>query len=774
MARAASPRRVPPRSGRLRGPTSSPVTIHWDRWGVAHVRGAATGDVFVGLGYAMAQERLWQLDYMRRQARGELAAILGPSALGHDRALRAIGIGPTAERDAAHLPRDVAEALDGLTAGINLWTERVRALPIEFDLLGYRPTPWRPADSIAIWKYRWWRLTGRLENVALAEAARRLLPPELEAAFMATELGEETIVPDAGSAAAGGREGEAAAALADAALAATPPGTLTGSDSGEGSNNWVVGPSKSTTGQPILCTDPHQPFAVPGEWFEAQLTGPGLDAIGAIYVGTPGIYLGRNRRVAWGVTNHVAPARDVYLEAPGAAVPDREEQIEVAGAASERIVVRKTPRGPVISDVAGLLPEVPGAEGATLSLAWVGHRLGTGFDAMLALQRARDAGEVLSALALWPCPPLNFVYADADGRIGYHVAAHVPIRERGGRGFRRGDDPADAWQGDLPFDRLPRLADPPRGWVATANNPPWASTDRHYVSLAAWSDGYRMRRIRERLTAAEKLSPAEVADVQADVHSIRARDLTPALLGRLAGSARADVRRAARYLEGWRFEFATDSVAASLFAAFWDAWRAEIARARFSERLASLAVPQCGALGRRILLGDDPGWFTDRQVDHHVERAFVHGLERLTRLAGPRPALWRWGRLHTIEQRHPLAGRPGAPKLNVGPRPTGGGATVRAAGYAEHGPFHVVGGSIYRMVVDFSQPGLARATTSLGQSGHPSSRHYRDQTALWLADSYKPLWMDEADVLANLEGTTVLAPRGRAGRFSRALNVSEH
>jgi penicillin amidase len=749
MARAASPRRLPPRSGRLRGPTSSPVTIHWDRWGVAHVRGAAARDVFVGLGYAMAQERLWQLDYMRRQARGQLSAILGPSALGHDRALRTIGIGPTAERDAAHMPHDVAEALDGLTAGINLWTERVRALPIEFDLLGYRPTPWRPADSIAIWKYRWWRLTGRLENVALAEAARRLLPPELEAAFMATELAEETIVPDAGSAAAGGREGEAAAA--------------TGSDSGEGSNNWVVGPSKSTTGRPILCTDPHQPFAVPGEWFEAQLTGPGLDAIGAIYVGTPGIYLGRNRRVAWGVTNHVAPARDVYLEAPSAAVPDRAEQIEVAGAAPERIVVRKTPRGPVISDVGGLVPEVPGAEGATLSLAWVGHRLGTGFDAMLALQRARDAGEVLSAFALWPCPPLNFVYADADGRIGYHVAGRVPIRERGGRGFRRGDDPADAWQGDRPFERLPRLADPPRGWVATANNPPWASTDRHYVSLAAWSDGYRMRRIRERLTAAAKLSPAEVADVQADVHSIRARDLTPALLGHLAGSARADVRPAARYLEGWRFEFTTDSVAASIFAAFWDAWRAEIARARFPERLAWLAVPQCGALGRRILLGDDPGWFTDRQIGHHVERAFVHGLERLTRLAGPRPALWRWGRLHTLEQRHPLAGRPGAPKLNVGPRPTGGGATVRAAGYAEHGPFHVVSGSIYRMVVDFSQPGLARATTSLGQSGHPSSRHYRDQTALWLADSYKPLWMDEADILANLEGTTVLAPRGPAG-----------
>src|SRR5205085_7255972 len=141
----------------------------------------------------------------------------------------------------------------------------------------------------------------------------------------------------------------------------------------------------------------------------------------------------------------------------------------------------------------------------------------------------------------------------------------------------------------------------------------------------------------------------------ADVCSIRARDLTPPLLAILARSDRPDVQAAIAHFEGWGCEYTTDSVAASIFAAFWDAWRTEIARARFPERLVPLAVPQSGALGRRLLLGDDPGWFSDRQVDHHVERAFVHGLERLARLAGPRPALWRWGRLHTLEQRHPLA-----------------------------------------------------------------------------------------------------------------------
>src|SRR6186713_1119589 len=196
MARTASPRRVPPRSGRLRGPVSSPVTIHWDRWGVAHVKAEATRDVFVGLGYAMAQERLWQLDYIRRLARGELAAVLGPSATASDRAMRTLGLARTAERDWGRVPAEVGEALEALTRGINLWTERVEALPVEFGLLGYTPTLWRPADSIAIWKYRWWYNTGRLEQIALAELATTLLPSELEAAFLAAEWGHETIVGD--------------------------------------------------------------------------------------------------------------------------------------------------------------------------------------------------------------------------------------------------------------------------------------------------------------------------------------------------------------------------------------------------------------------------------------------------------------------------------------------------------------------------------------------------------------------------------------------------
>ena len=743
--------KLPRRDGNVRAPVRSPVTVRWDTWGIPHLRAESLSDLYVALGYAMAQERLWQLDYVRRQARGRLAAILGPEALPGDRRVRIVGIGRAAEAAAADLPGEVAAVLEALAAGINAWAERAvaaRVLPLEFDLLDYEPEPWWPADSIAVWKYRWWTLTGRLEGIAAFEAAKRILPPDLYAAFAAVELGEETIVPGSG------------------------PVAAPGDDVAEGSNNWVVAGSRTTTGAPVLCSDPHNPFGTPSQWFEAQLTcaGPGVDAAGAIYVGTPGIYLGRNRHVAWGVTNHTAPARDLFVEEVHPTDPTlyrdgdawrrfevEREEIAVRGAPPETLEVRRTVRGPVAN---ALVPRLAAADEPPLSLAWVGAGPETGFDAMLALHRATCARQVLGALALWPCPPLNFVYADRAGRIGYHVAGWIPRRTAGGRGFRRASDPADAWRGYVPFEKLPQVADPGQGWIATANNVPW-SADPHYLSMGAWAAGYRHRRIRERLETGAKLSPAEVGAIQADVLDARAFDLRPALLRAIAGAADPLVAEAARALEAWDCRYSPESVGASVFAAFWARWTERVALARFPAHLAPLVATQVGAVARRCLLGDDPGWFAPGDATAQVRTAFADAVAWLRELAGPEVAGWQWGSLHRVTFAHPL-GHVGAlaDLLSIGPHPTSGGPTVRAAGYEGSGerPFAVVGGSTYRLLADLSAPDLAWSTTTAGQSAHPASPHYRDQTALWLSDPRHPLWMGEADVLANLEGVTRLIP----------------
>lgn len=773
--------KVPPKSGPVAAVVGAPVTIGWDRWGLAHIRAGRRRDLFFGLGYATAQECLWRLDYCRRLARGELAAVLGPGAVRSDRAMRLIGIGRHVDQLARTLPEAVAEALEGLAAGINRWIEQAvdaRLMPVEFDWLGYVPAPWTPADSLACWKHRWWTLTGRLENLAIGEAARRHLPPELLAAFMATELGEETIVPDPAPGAPGvsgaPRAGASGSVPGSGRAAEGVPG---GADDGEGSNNWVVAGKRTTTGYPVLCSDPHNPFGQPGQWFQAQLTlaDGSLDAVGAIYAGLPGMYLGRNRHIAWGFTNHVASARDLYVETVDPGRPGlyleggawrpfdvEHARIEIRGQTSEDLEIRRTVRGPVAN---ALLPDLEGPAGGVgdgstgrsadrgpaagtgrgrdgeqppITLRWSGLEVGSGLEALLGLNAAATVEGALDALSGWPCPILNAVVADDRGRIAYHVVGRVPRRAEAARRYRRADDPADAWQGFVDYDKLPQLADPPRGWIASANQPPWRRDPPglSYLAGGAWADGGRMRRIRRRLTGEgeRKYSPAELGAIQADDLSERAVELMPALLRLLrgapasagtgasavptgsgtaagaAGAAAADPResiataegvptqtptgptvspalmqRAAVLLEAWDGRFSLESSAPAVWVAFWDAWQRRVAAARFPAHLVSLTQGQAGAVARALLTGRDttPPWFAAGRggdVASEVRAAFAEGVAWVARHFGEAPDGWQWGRHHIVTWRHVLS--------EQGPE-----AQRRAAGALfDVGPFPTTGG----------------------------------------------------------------------------------
>ncbi|MBI2942067.1 MAG: penicillin acylase family protein [Chloroflexi bacterium] len=760
-ARAYFRSKLPISAGKVEettGLVQAAVRIRRDSWGIAHIAAEGERDLFFGLGYAMAQDRLWQLDYQRRLVRGELAAVLGRRTLASDRAVRTLGIGAVGDRAWETAPADVCEMLAALAAGINRWMEQVGdRRPVEFEILGYEPAPWRPADSIAIWKHRWWTLTGRLESSILYEAARRTLPPALFDAFQAVELGDETIVPEVSHPTGLGCFGNRG-------------GNWGGGSPDEGSNNWVVGGTHTTTGAPALCSDPHNPFSAPSQWFEAQLTCPEFDAAGAVYIGTPGLYLGRNRSVAWGLTNHAITVRDLYQEEIGPDRPDHyregdawrpfeveRQRIAIAGEPDDILEIRRTVRGPIVGELLprgstmGSGPEPP------ISLRWIGAEVPSGFEASLALLRARSATDVLAALRQWPCPPLNYVYADASGDLGYHAAGLVPRRVRSGYGLRRASDPDDAWDGLIPFDELPHIANPPRGWVATANNVPW-TRDHWYLESGAWSDGYRAHRIRERLTAKDVLAPEEVAAVQADVHGVRARDLVPALLALVEPADDPIVQQATHTLRRWDREFSVASVGASIWAAFWAEWCLALARARFPEPLVEFAAAKVGEVGRRLLLGEPLPWFPSGDPGDEVRRAFGAARQSLTRWGGPDPRAWRWGKLHQVTHPHPLATTPELAALfSTGPLPTSGGQTVRAAGHGLTVPFTVISGSTYRFLADLSRPDRMVSVQTLGQSAHLGSPHYRDQTRLWLEDRYHPLWMSEEDVLAHLEGETVIS-----------------
>ncbi len=597
-----------------------------------------------------------------------------------------------------------------------------------------------------MWKWRWWMLTGRLGILAVAEAGKRHLSPDQFDAFMVAEANEETIVPS------------------------DEPARTGGHDTGEGSNNWAVGGSRTDSGGAILATDPHNGVDLSRQWYQAQLTVPGIDAIGAFFLGTPGIYLGHTRCTAWGVTNHTASARDLYVETISADNPRlylergewqsltvREEVLEVKARPDETFQVRETSRGPLVE---AFVPKVEARDLPPVSLRWLGAEATTGFESMLALERSQSLDDVVGALEQWPFPLLNFVFADGEGRVGYYAAGQVPHREETFRGFRDAQREDHGWNGVIPFDAMPRLVRPERDWVASANNPPWGGSGS-YLSLGSWSDGYRFRRIRTRIEEKTNHTLETVGAIHADITLARAVDLAPVVAKLAAKSRRKEIRDWSTILNGWDGTYGVDEIAPTLFTAFWDTWLKRVARARFPGALVSMVKDRCGSVARRLLMGERLDWF-DEGVDVEAEAigAIEDALRWLKQDVGGRKSQWRWGRLHTVTFGHPVAKTPALRKLlTVGPVETSGATgTVRAAGHSVAEPFVVTGLSTYRMVVDLSDPAHGKATTAGGQSGHPASPHYRTQTDLWLADEYHPMLMDPVDVDQNLKGRLVINP----------------
>jgi penicillin amidase len=407
------------------------------------------------------------------------------------------------------------------------------------------------------------------------------------------------------------------------------------------------------------------------------------------------------------------------------------------------------------------LPDIGGPP-QTITLRWTGVEVGSGLTAMHALNRAGSVDEAIEAMRGWPSTVVNGLVADVEGNIGYHVAGFVPRRREAARHYRDATDPGDVWRGYLPFDELPHAVNPVQGWLASANQPPWRRDPPNFTYLrgAAWADGGRMRRITQRLEAGgtpgvdgvAKMTPEQIASIQGDVFSVRAAELVPHLLRRLdkvpAGTNDADAESVVRdVLAGWDYNFTIESPAPSVWVAFWERWIRRVAAVRFPERQVNLAATQAGAVARLALLGDPGGvaWFGDHDVDSAVAEAASAALGWLRETLGPSPADWRWGQAHTITWEHALATQgprevraDAAALFNVGPFPTSGGPVVRAAGYSTAHPFQVPSGATYRLVADLSPNGGMVATSTTGQSGHPSSPHYADQASLWLGDRYHP------------------------------------
>lgn len=760
---------VPTGKGTLALPgLSAPVEVLRDGKGVPHIMAANLGDAYFALGHAHAQDRLFQMEFMRRVGAGRVAEVVGTRfgswAVDIDRMMRTLGLYRRAESSLAALPPETREALDRYAAGVNAYLATRRdALPIEFQLLRLEPEPWRPADSLVWGKLMALQLSGnyreelrnaRLLQTFTSDRIRDLYPeaPADSPVTLAAELKDLRF---------------------DRALATLPD---LGPDLA--SNEWLVDGRGTVTGKPILANDPHLGLEAPILWYLARIVTPEVTIAGGTVPGVPMHVLGHNGHVAWGFTTTHSDTQDLFVErldpqdstrylTPGGAEPfrTRNEVIRIAGQPDLTITVRETRHGPVISDVDG---GTGAPAGHVMALAFTGlveddstagglHRL----------TLARSVAEASVALTLHKAPQQNVVYADTSGATAFMAPALVPIRRKGdGRTPVPGWTGEYDWTGTIPYDELPRALDPPSGRIVNANNRVVGPDYPHHLA-SEWPDPVRARRIGQMLDRDVTLSVDRAATQQMDAVSLHARALLPVLLPTRPGNEREV--QALALLRSWDGTMARDRAEPLIYA--W--WLRELVRRLTADELGELfpAYWDLRAEAVRHMLTEAQGWCDDvstptpESCADALSASLATALAAITKRHGNDMSGWSWGLEHKAVLNHRLLGK--IPVLGSlfdlsvatdGDVHTVNRGTTRVA--SNEAPFSHVHGPGFRAVYDLADLANSRFVIATGQSGNPLSPHWGDFTTLW-ADGGAVTLAGTSDQL-------------RAGGAERLLLTPEH
>jgi penicillin amidase len=706
-----------------------PVEVLRDRWG-----------------FVAAQDRLFQMDMWRRQGTGETAEVLGPTAVDADRFARLIRFRGDMELEWASYSPDTKRIAVAFTGGINAFIDQAAGkLPIEFQMLGMAPKKWRPEDVLGrmsgIYMSQNFRnevLRAQLVAAVGADKARRLAPVDPPRAYGPAPGLDLTGID---------QRVLAGYTAALKLLQHEPPKTE--------SNNWVVAGSRSVSGKPLLASDPHRAIALPSLRYLVHLYAPGWNVIGSGEPGLPGVAIGHNEHIAWGITIVGTDQADIYVEEtnPNKAreyrVGERwekmtvvHETLHVKGEGKPRAVeLRFTRHGPVLFEDPSKL--------RAFALKWAGSEPGgAAYLGSLAVDRAGNVKEFLQALGSWKVPGLNFVYADRAGTIGWVAAALTPVRKNhdgllpvpGAGGFE--------WQGYLPVAELPQRFNPKGGFVATANHNILPEKYAHGIGYE-FAPPYRYQRVKDRLAAKEKWNLADFRAIQHDDLS-----LPGVALGRLLKTVPIEDKALETYvrlLAEWDGRLTIDSRAGPLYAAWLkelqDAFYAPHAPKELKGALATLS-------GLPVMLEalENPSelWFGSEPAasrDRLVRATFARAVEKAKKLPQ------RWGALHTVTFRHPL----GSP-FHLGPveRPSDGNAPNNTR-YDDK--FQQIHGATYRQLFDLADWDRALATSAPGQSGQPGSPHYADLLPLWASADYFPLAYSRAKVEEVTSHRLTLRPR---------------
>lgn len=755
-------RPLPVTSGTLTMPgLTAAVSVLRDSHGVPHIFAQTRADALQALGYLHASERLFQMEMNRRAGQGRLAEVLGEDKLPIDKFTRTLGIYDLAQKSFTHYSPEVQALFRAYAAGVNAWLQANQdKLPAELVLLGIKPEPWQPADSVVWGKLMALQLS---KNMALEKLRARLLgriaPDIMSILFPGLNLNDPITT-------------QPRAVQKTGLDVYEQLGAITGLAHGA-SNEWAISGSLTASGKPILANDPHLSLEAPILWYLARIVLPDDEMKGASIPGLPGLLLGQNSSIAWGMTTTGSDVQDLFVETlaecdPSAYIDNtvagaegatpfyvQNETIKVKNKPALELKIRSTRHGPVLSDIDPELAQMAG-ECKVMALGFTALRDDdrTG-EAIITINQAKNWDAFNQALVMYQAPPQNLIYADRDGNIGFVAAGMVPVRKPGsGYGLMPADGTSDAndWIGFVPPSEWPRRYNPSAGYVFNANNAVTGPGFMYWYG-ADYEEAFRARRLQELFDQGGAHDLDRSAAMQADHVSLAARELVPYLQKLLPEEDRQ--RQALKLLAGWDFVMDRNRPEPLIF----EAWLFELNKILFTNKLGDPLTEKNALKATQVssILGGDgqPNFCAKQDVicGTEMQQALVNALDWIESRQGRDMTQWRWGQEHQATLTHKVYRHVPILKnlTDLGVPSSGGFYTLdRGGSFGMEAPaiFARNHGGGFRAIYDLADPATSRFMITTGQSGHIFSPHYGDLVGLWNEVKYMTLSGDQAALQA--------------------------
>lgn len=723
----------------------SEVTVITDDNGVPHIKAKNKHDLYMAQGYIQAQSRMFQMEMSRRQASGMLSEVVGEAAIETDKYFRSLGLHRAAKESYEIYSEENKQVLHWFADGVNTYIKQAKeenSLPIEFTLMGSEPAKWTPIDSLTIGKYMAFDLGGHWERQAFNYFALNNFAEE-----KAYEL--FPVYPENKPTIIGEDEVDVAADFDGAVI----PHAF------NGSNNWVVSGEKSASGKPLLANDPHLGLATPSIWYQMQLESPDMNVSGVIFAGVPGIILGHNKDIAWGVTNTGPDVQQLYLEKRNPDDSDEflyEDEWEEAEVIDEPIKVKdskaidyqvvETRHGPIISDFAN-----NDMKDTVMSLRWTALEPTTELAAILEMNQASDWQEFEKGLEKFLSPAQNFVFASKEGTIAYKANGNIPIYEDGDdaqlplEGWEKEND----WNGYIPFDELPTVINPDKGFIATANNKIVGDNYPYHISNV-WAQPYRYERIIEVLEAGDDLTVEDMKDLQMDQKNLQAQEFVPNFLNVMKG---AEVSReenlALKLLDKWGYKDSADLAEPLIF----HTWMDEIEEVLYQDDIPKDVMDLFGSRGQTtdeiLRKGNESVWIKENGgIKEVLQTSLDETVGELSEEFGDNLTDWKWGDYHKVQFYHPLSDI--SPVLafffnNEDPISVGGSSVTPMAASYDSKTGIVDHGASWRFAIGMDHTDKGYHIVGPGQAGHFKSEWYHDQMDDWVNGDYHVTKVSQPD-----------------------------